>query len=400
MAQTVITGEFDVANVDDIANSHYVSVQEEFETLPGPKHPFVSSIRSGPAVTLNESMQIQVIRNKSFPTTITLTAALSDTTGTVLTASATDIALLQEGQTVIIDDEVVRVTVPNATATTATITRGFGGSTAATHANGSIAQIAAPLFDDDNLFVLSPFYRGEMASFNAFRTQYAWSQTSTSTAVKSYLTKGKNDLDYEWADKAHRAMQQLEYTLLYGKGQALAAGQPGSPDGIYRLITSNVNTVSGLLSATEIVDTLEMIAAFDEGRTNFTLLGNQNTKRLISGILREHFSVQGDPNTTSVGVVIDSFRTDHGTINFMVDRLIRDGEIYILDMKDIRLHPLAITDGTGQGWVEFTRGPEELDYRATKKVYVYEGVFVMGDERRHAMIKGFTTTGSSYANYV
>jgi hypothetical protein len=195
-------------------------------------------------------------------------------------------------------------------------------------------------------------------------------------------------------------MAQLEYLALYGKAQAMAAGQPGSPDGIYRLITSNVNTISGLLTATEMIDTLEMIASWDEGRTNFTFLGNQNTKRLIDGILREHFSVQGTPETTSLGVTIDSFRTSHGTINFMVDRMIRDGEIYVLDMKDIKLHPLAITDGTGQGWVEFTRGPEELDYRATKKVYEYQGVLVMGDERRHALIKGFTTTGSSYAGYV
>ncbi|MDQ3275461.1 MAG: DUF5309 domain-containing protein [Actinomycetota bacterium] len=399
MAQVVIQGEFDVANVDDVPNSHYLSVQEQFETLPGNKHPFISSIKAGPAVTLNESMQIQVIRNKSFPLTITLTAALADGTGTTITASATDIQILQEGQTLIIDDEVVRVTATG-TGTTTTISRGFGGSTGAAHANGTVVQIASPLYDDDNVFVLSPFYRGEMASFNMFRTQYAWQQTSTSTAVRSYLTKGKNDLDYEWADKAHRAMSQLEYLALYGKSQQMAAGQPGSPDGIYRLITSNVNNVGGLLSATEIVDTLEMVAAWDEGRTKFTLLGNQNSKRLIDGVLREHFTVQGTPETTSVGVTIDSFRTSHGTIDFMTDRMIRDGELYILDMNDIKLHPLAITDGTGQGWVEFTRGPAEMDYRATKKVYEYQGVLVMGDERRHALIKGFTTTGSSYGNYV
>lgn len=398
MAQTIIQGEFDVANVDDVTSSHYLSVQEQFETLPGNKHPFVSSIKTGPPVTLNEAMQIQVIRNKSFPLTIALNAAIDDTT-TTLTLLATATQILQQGQILIVEDEVIQVGA-TAASTTISITRAFGSSTAATHASGTVAQIASPLYDDDNLFLLSPFYRGEMASFNMFRTQYAWSQTSTSTATRSYLTKGQNELDYEWAQRAHRAMSQLEMLLLYGKTQAMAAGQPGSPDGIYRLITSNVNTVSGLLSATAIVDTLEYVARWDEGVTNFTLLSNMNTKRLLSGLLREYFSVQATPTTTSVGVVLDSFKVDHGTINFMVDRNIRDGEIYILDMSDLKLHPLAITDGTGVGWVEFTRGPEELDYRATKKVYEYQGVFVMGDERRHAMIKGFTTTGSSYAGYV
>jgi hypothetical protein len=398
MAQTVIQGEFDVANVDDVANSHYLSVQTEFETLPGNKHPLISSIPVGPAVTLNESMQIQVIRDKSFPLTIALNAEINNTTTTV-TLVAADTQILQAGQILIMEDEVVQVAA-TAASTTILVTREFGGTTGATHVSGTVVQIASPLYDDDNVFVLSPFYRGEMASFDMFRTQYAWQQTSTSTAVRSYLTKGKNELDYEWATRAHRAMAQLEYLVLYGKAQTMAAGQPGSPDGLYRLITSNVNTVSGLLSATEIIDTLEMIAAWDEGRTTFTLTGNQNTKRLIDGILREHFSVQGTPETTSLGVTIDSFRTSHGTIKFMVDRMIRDGEIYILDLKDIKLHPLAITDGTGQGWVEITRDPADLNYRATEKIYEYQGVLVMGDQRRHALIKGFTTTGSSYAGYI
>jgi hypothetical protein len=398
MAQTIIQGEFDVANIDDVANSHYLSVQEQFETLPGNKHPFASSVKTGPAVTLNEAMQIQVIRDKSFPLTFALNATIDDTT-TTLTLAATNSQILQEGQILIIEDEVLRVSTTGAS-TTVGATRAFGSSTGVTHTSGTIVQIASPLYDDDQTFVLSPFYRGEMASFNMFNTQYGWSQTSTSTAVKSYLTKGKNELDYEWAQRAHRAMNQLEYLLLYGKTQAMAAGQPGSPDGIYRLITSNVTTVSGLLSATEIVNTLELIARWDEGRQNFTLLCNLNTKRLLSALLREYFSVQGTPTTTSVGVVLDSFKVDHGTINFMVDRNIRDGEIYILDMSDIKLHPLAITDGTGQGWVEVTRGPEHLNYRATAKFYMYQGVFVMGDERRHAMIKGFTTTGASYSGYI
>ena len=398
MAQTVIQGMVDVADVATPSGSHYVSIQEEFETLPGPKHPLVSSIGYGEALFVNDSMQVQVIRDRFFPLTVALNATIDDTTTTV-TLITNDSKIIQEGQILIVEDEVLRVTTTGAT-TTIGVERAFGSTTGVTHNSATVVQLASPIFDDDNTFVLSPFYRGELASFNCFRTQYAWSQTSTSTAVRSYLTKKKTELEYEWAQRAHRAMTQLESLVLYGAAQAMGAAQPGSPDGLYRLITSNVNTVSGLLSASDLVDTLEMIQAWDEGRTTFTLSGNQNTKRLLNAVIREHFSVEATPDTTSLGVTIDEFRTSHGTIRFMTDRIIRDGEIYILDLPDIKLHPLAIQDGTGQGWVEFTRGPEEADARLTKKVYEFQGLLVMGDERRHGLIKGFTTTGASYSNYI
>lgn len=399
MASTAIQSPFEVAEVNDIANTSYVSIQEEFETLPGVKHPLISRIQYGEAVSVNESMQLQVIRDKLPPVTLSLAAQIADS-GTTLTFSTTEAALLQEGQVLFIDEELLRVTTI-ASATTVGATRSFAGSTAATHVTSSVVHLLSPLFTGEATFVTSPFYRGEMVSFNVFRTQYGFEQSSTSTGVVSYLTRGQNQMEFEKDRARTRAMQQMEYLALYGKAQAMSASNPGSPDGLYRLITSNVNTVSGLLTATDLVDTVDMILAHNEGaRTNFELACNTNTKRILDAIFRQYFDAKGESDETNVGVSIDRFKTSLGDFTVMTDRMIRDGEIYIVDWEDVKLHPLKITDGTGNGWVEFKRGPEHLNKRSNQVIHELQALLVMGEERKHALIKGFTTTGSSYAGYV
>jgi hypothetical protein len=399
MASTAIQSPFEVAEVNDIANTSYVSIQEEFETLPGVKHPLISRIKYGEAVSVNESMQIQVVRDKLPPVTLSLTAQVDDS-ATSLTLSTTEAALIQEGQILFIDEELLRATTI-ASSTTVGVSRGFASSVQATHVTSSVVHLLSPLFTGEANFVTSPFYRGEMVSFNVFRTQYGFEQSSTSTGVVSYLTKRQNQVDFEKDRARTRAMQQMEYLALYGKAQAMSASAQGSPDGLYRLITSNVNTVSGLLTGTDLVDTIDMILAHNEGaRTEFEFAMNHNTKRIVDAIMRQYFDAKGESDETDVGVTIDRFKTSLGTITTMTDRMIRDGEIYVVDWSDVKLHPLKITDGTGNGWVEFKRGPEHLNKRSRQVIHELQALLVMGEERKHALIKGFTTTGSSYAGYV
>lgn len=81
-----------------------------------------------------------IITNDDYrPRPITTTAAFGDTSGTVLTIG--DSSSLQAGDVVEVDNEVMLVTAIPAGGVTATVVRGYAGTTAATHSNGAIAYL-------------------------------------------------------------------------------------------------------------------------------------------------------------------------------------------------------------------------------------------------------------------
>ena len=399
MASTAIQSPMTSSKSGTPANHARRQVQEQFETLPGYENPLVSMIGYGKPIMLNEDMTYKVIVDKQPPVTISLAAQVIDS-GTTLTFSTTDAALLQDGQVLLIDDELVQVTTI-ASAATVGVERDAFGTTIATHITSSVVHILSPLYGSNEDFVTSPYYRCEMKNFYPFRIQYAWEADSTSTSVSSYLTRGKTDMDFEIdVRKAHRAQSQLERLLIYSKAQTIGATTAGAPDGIFRLITSNVQTVTGALTPTDVVDLLDKLYAHKGKGGKRTVIGNHKAKRLWDAIFNQYFSRQGEPTASKLGLVVDTVVTPYGEIDFMAMESVRDGELYVLAMDDLKIHPLDIRDGTGTGWVEFTQKPEELNRRATRKIFEFQGAFVMGDERLHGLVKGFSTTAGDYTNWI
>lgn len=374
-------------------------VQADFESLPGYENPLVSLIGYGKSKAIEEDRRFKVIIDRQPPQTVALSSQV-DNSATTLTFSTTDGAMLQEGALLFIDEELIRVTTTG-TGGTVGVERDFAGTTIATHITASVVHLLSPLYASNDEFVTSPFYRGEEKYFEVFRTFHGWEADSTSTAVHSYLTKGKTDMDFEIdVRKAHIATAKLERLLLYSKAQQMSGTQAGAPDGLYRLITTNAVSASGPLTPTDIVDAIEKIFAHKNVTKKRTVIGNHKAKRLWNAIMNEYFDRKGEPTATKLGLVVDSFFTDYGEMDFMSIEAVRDGELYILDLPDLSIDPLEIRDGTGTGWVEFTQGPENLNRRATRKTFEFQGLFVMGDERLHSKITGFSTTTTDYTNYV
>ena len=77
-----------------------------------------------------------------YDSTVTLNAAMTDTTGTTATVTPDPTALIANNDIIIIDTEKMLVTAR--TATTLTVVRGYDGSTAATHLNAAVIYIYAP----------------------------------------------------------------------------------------------------------------------------------------------------------------------------------------------------------------------------------------------------------------
>lgn len=398
MASTSSNAAFNVASAGLVANSAHKSVQPEFERLPGNEAPTVQLIGYGEAVTIDEQMRIQKIVDRDIPAKITLTGAYTSG-GASLAVSTYDSTIVQVNQVLLIDDELFLVTaVPGAGVIT--VAGAQFGTTAANHANGSSVYLLPPMFKDTDTFVEAAKSRGEFKTFYPMQVMYQWSGTAQRTAIRSYLTKGQGELQFEHANKMKEAIRQLEGAVWYAKAQAPTGSAIGSFDGISRLITTNADATSGVLTGKRLNDLAELVLAWDNSLTDFDVFGNRNMKRIWDAVLNAYFDRQGEPNTTKFGTRVDSFNTSLGTFNYTVIPNLRDGELYFLQKEDVKLHPLELSDGFSSGWNEFTREPQHTNALTRAMSYWWIGTLLMGDERKHAKMTNITTTASSYAGYV
>lgn len=384
------------------SGSSYESVQEQFEVLPGEKSPLVSLFGYGPAVHMDDDQRTKVIVDKARPHTLTLAAQVDDT-GTALTLSTTEAALLQLGTILRIDDERLRVTTV-AASTTVGVSREFAGTTGATHVTSSTIHVMSPLFLTNSDFITGSTSRGEFKSFELFHTMDGFAVEDAASGYRSYLTKQQDPMTWWKSQRMMDMNAKLERTLLYSVAQQMTSSQIGAPAGIDQLITSNVTTVTGALTASDFVDTFEMLLS--HGVVNIgddmVLYGNRLTRRIFSALARQYFDVKAEPHTTSVGVKMDRFEFDFGSVSFIKEpaQSILDGELFILKTSDIKIHPLDMQAGLGNGWVEVTRDAAINNNRSQSIHYSLMAFLVMGDERRHAKITGFSTTRSDYAGFV
>ena len=93
-----------------------------------------------------------------------------------LAASTSDIAALQQGQTLLIDDE-LSASLPQAHPQLR-VSREFAGATIATHATATVAQIMSPLYLDTDTFPESAKIRGEYKNFYPAQIMYGYSTTA------------------------------------------------------------------------------------------------------------------------------------------------------------------------------------------------------------------------------
>lgn len=382
-----------------ISGERIRSIDEQFRRLPGNKAPTVGLVGYGEAVTFEDGATEKIV-DRQLQQTITLTAQLPNTTasGTTLTASAADIAALQAGQTLLIGDEVVRVSTPG-TSTTAGIERAFGGSTIATQATSAVARIMSPLYVDTASFPKSPGIRGEMKKFYIAQIMYGYEGSAMRTSERSYLTRGLSDVAFEEQNHMEVALSQLEMMVWYGKAIKRTDSQPGSFDGLARLITSNEVTASGALSVKLLNDLMEKHLRWDNSNDQLTIFGNRTMKRIWDTVFNAQFDRKGEPDYVGpVKIRTDRFETSLGTFNFVVVPNLKDGELYSVKLDDVKLNPAALQEPWKIGWGEVRRGPEETNALVSAINYYWLGTLTIGDERLHGKMTGISVSSGDYSN--
>jgi hypothetical protein len=250
--------------------------------------------------------------------TVSSTTGFTDTAQTTLYLNASSAYQLQLGTVIQIDDELMWVTAV-ASATTATVTRGYAGSTAATHSTALTVYLAGIAVAEN---ADSPYRGTPIYSF-----PYNWVQVFDAAIQSSFINENTNyygekpTLDRLLAFTLKQQTALLEAAAIRGlRGVAadMSATEPSSMGGLRQYINptdSNVTDLAGAaITEKNINDLLQTI--FEKvGAENMakTIICNAWVKRKISGFYEPH--VRLNQGETTGGVAIDKLETDFGTIN-------------------------------------------------------------------------------------
>lgn len=402
MASKTTNAALNIASAGLVTDGEHRSVDAQFKLLPGNAAPTVGLIGYGAAVALDDAKKHQKVVGRQLPQTITLTAQLGNSADSdlTLTASTTDIAAIQKGQLLLVEDEIVRVSTAGS-ATTAGISRAFAGTSVATHVTSVVARIMSPVFLDTDTFVQSAAIRGEFKDFYPTQIMYMHAVTAMRTGQRSYLTNGATEFAYDTQNHMQIALNQLEMLMWYSKAQAPTSSAQGAFDGISRLISSNEVAAGGVLTGKLLNDLAEKLLAHDNNNSTLTIAGNRDMKRIWDAVLKAEFDRQGAPDYVGpVKVRVDRFETSLATFEYLTVPNLKSGELYAIDAADFELNPIAVTDGFVTGWGEVNRDPAHTNALQKERGYYWIGTLTVGDERRHGKMTGITTTTGSYSGYM
>lgn len=277
------------------------------------------------------------------------TAAIAST-ATSVTLAAGNVNALEPGHILKVDSEYLWVSAVGSAAIT--VTRGFGGTSAATHASNSVLEIIgqARLEGAESVPM----------GFTNLSNDWNYSQifhkeiklTGSAPLVEVY---GITDpYEYQAAKSLPEMMRLIEKTLQYGKrattnADALTTSPRtmGGVDEFLNATKSNVKTAQATaLTVTDIENTLKM--AYEDGSSGqFTAIINPTDFQRITALYNNSSFIRYPPEQTRVGMVPATIVTPFGNVDFVLDRWQKANYIYFIkpeNMGMLTLRPWQIED--------------------------------------------------------
>lgn len=317
---------------------------------------------------------------------------MSDASG--IDASTTSVgvtngAYFQKWDLIKVDDEIMLVTAISSN--TLTVTRGWGSTTGASHADASVIKILGPAVPEGVDAPNSPVTRGELFYTFPQIFEYTWQNTHRSRVTPNYEIKS-DQFKEELSRKMKEAGEDLDTLLLDGvKNEGDGGGtNPSTMGGLREATTANVTDMNG--APLELQDLLEEMqdVAYDVGTGEMgkVLMGNHLVKRIFNSWFQP--SRRTGKSDKSLSLVWDEVETDFGNIRFVINYKMPDNELFLWKPEDAKYHPYKGGDWSNglystQGW--YDRGFLRGDFGA-----IFQG------DRRRLRIHDFSVTLTDYPN--
>lgn len=249
------------------------------------------------------------------PAVITADTFITLTTGDQLRFQTTDVLL--------VDNEYVRVTGYGTTADTLLVTRGYGGSTAASHSIGaSVVGIGSAGVEGADPQAARAVDRVNRTNKTQIFGPYQVQVSGTENAVQKYGLSG-TEFDHQVANRVKEGFVAMEQALIYGTLFEDGANKWRTMGGINSFITTNVDSATTVFSEAALITQLQ--ASYDAGGAVDRLLVPSKQKRIMSSF--NTAAVRYSQDTNVRGQVVDYYDSDFGRQTVVLDRWLRVNDV-------------------------------------------------------------------------
>ena len=307
-----------------------------------------------------------------------ITDALNDASGVSTTDTLFTVdngAYFAVGDVLMIDDELVRVT--GIATNDLTVTRAFGGTTAATHDDNDTIIILGPAILEGADDPSSPRTQGEIDS-NYFQiSTYTWTVTQRGDVTPTYEYKGANIFQAELRKKMEdTAPLRQELCLLLGQKAQGTSTSPSAMGGIRQssYITTRSDLSSAPLTENDFNAQLQVVHNLvGPSLMPKTVMASPFMCRVMGSWFADRIRADQGAKKMNSGV-ISQVETWFGTLTIMPNYLqttIANNRVYCFNERDIDLVPYASSTGwqTGmlstQGW--YRKGYLRSDFSSVWK---------------------------------
>lgn len=299
----------------------------------------------------------------------------SSTTGLLVDAASK----FQDGHVILVEAEKLVVKSADPTANTIDVYgRGFGNTTATTHADNTVITIIgmARLEGDDADYgpvtdVTAPYNYTSIF-------QKAIKVSGTLQAVSQH------GIDDEFMYQANKAVPHLlrlvERMAFYGERVAGAASAPRSVGGLDTFITDNVVAAGGAIAKADVDGLMEEII-MDGGYPDLLVM-NPRIANDLRNLLDSSSFVRVSQDENKLGVdAIERVMTQYGELELVMDRWCPSDTAYVLQSSKVGFYTLRPFES-----YELARSGDSL-----KGEVVGEFSILLANDKAHGKITGITT---------
>ena len=287
------------------------------------------------------------------PYATTITEAISGTGDTTITVA--DGSYFQVGDVFKIDSELLRCTA--IAGEVLTVTRGFAGTTAATHSDDAAVYIMGPAVVESADDADSPFTQGEV-DYNYHQIMsFTWSLSKRADAVPTYEFRNGNRFQAELKKKMeYTAPVRMELTYLMGQRALGSASSPSALGGLSQssYITTRTSLSSAILTETDLMSNLQTVHNLvGPSLMPDTIICSPFTARVISSWYNDtRRTTMSDEKANVKFTTIDTWFGPVKIVPHYLMSTVANNRLYVIDAKQFKKRPLA--SGTGWNTGEYT----------------------------------------------
>lgn len=269
------------------------------------------------------------------------------------------------------------------------VTRGAAGTTAIAHDAGAFIEIIGTAEPENENHTKDTVARGFQVG-NDFQRFVGGLQADKRAQVQpSYERRSGNQMMADFEDVQRDLRVQLEKSIIFNKDSQAgnSTGQPSMLGGIRKFITTNVTDLNNAVLSAYDIETLmraQKKAVSDGGAT--TLLASYDTAAIWDTMANPYRRMDMDDNT--INLTLERIRTRWGTYTLGISHWLPDGEIWVVDLRDMEYMPFE-----GLDW-HVKRHETDGDYDWIS--FSGDFSFRLRREARMALIKGFESDLDAY----